>query len=217
LAITEHASNEKGPNGSTRWSIAKLLPHSVAIMKRQSIVRKVASTNSLGDAQHPSKRSCRCGVMIQGNNVGLSIFGNSSICLRTIAKESLPVLPFLRLSSSNRRSSSRSLTRRKASRHSPTCSPPFVWTRNLSRTPKTPSSKGVTEQRCNMKRNRIHKHPSHRPLYHAGLRRSNHSGLVSPFQKTVVRQPMSILDLHRDRHAVYSSETASGEWCGWTL
>jgi hypothetical protein len=32
-----------------------------------------------------------------------------------------------------------------------------------------------------------------------------------------MRQPMSMLDLQKDRHIVYSSETASGEWCGCTL
>lgn len=90
---------------------------------------------------------------------------------------------FARSMYSNGRNSSHSLAQRKASRRAPTSSPPFVTLQSLSRTPKTLPSKRVTERRCNMNRNRIHKHPSDRPLYYVGMRRSNHSGSVSYLRK----------------------------------
>lgn len=57
--------------------------------------------------------------------------------------------------------------------------------------PEGPSSKEVTEHRYNVNRNRVHKNPSDRPLYYAGVRRSNHSGFVRPLQKNVMRQPIA--------------------------
>ena len=142
MAIIEDASNEKGPIESTCYGplLSRCLIQS-QVMKHQSIIQTVASTNSLRDVQLPSKRSCKCGLM-QGNGTSESIRRRMYFTTETMHMESLPVLPSLR-SHCARTGGPRSSTRRKASRH--VLSPPLVSKQNASRTPKTLPSNGVTE------------------------------------------------------------------------